>query len=170
VLGFAWVVVAAGAVVVAVDVEVSVDVVSVSVELSTVGVLDSPGTVRVGAVDGRGSDAFSLPPPHAARNGTSAVRASANATRRMINELPLDRRKPAATSRAVRHVLGSKLLQRAAAQPQVFHRPGKTALARSERQDLPDHGELLTGLTVDVDGSRLDFADDLAVGPGAQAV
>ena len=75
VLGFDWVGVAAGVVVVAVAVEVVVSVVDVpvSVELSTFGVFASPGTVRVGAVLGNGSEALLLPPPHAEMNGTTAV-------------------------------------------------------------------------------------------------
>jgi hypothetical protein len=81
VLGFACVVVVAAGVV-AVVVVVDVSVVVVLVELSTVGVLVSPGTVSVGVV-GSGSAAFLLlPPPHAARNGISAVKATVAATRR----------------------------------------------------------------------------------------
>jgi hypothetical protein len=82
VLGFDWVgVVAAGVVVVAVLVDVSVVVVPVSAELSTLGVFVSPGTVSAGAVVGSGSEALLLPPPHAARNGTRAVRMNAMPTR-----------------------------------------------------------------------------------------
>jgi hypothetical protein len=173
VLGFAWVVVVGAGVVDVgvVVVDVSVVVVWVFVELSTVGVLLSPGTVSDGAVVGNGSDALSpLPPPHADSHGSTAVRASAIATRRMVIGLPLDRGEPTAAGRAVRHVLGRQLRERAAAQPQVLDRPRQPAVAGSEREDLPDHGELLTGLTVDVDSSRLDLTDDLAVGPGAQAI
>jgi hypothetical protein len=169
--GFAWVVVD-GVVVVAVvvDVEVSVVEVSVPVELSTVGVFDSPGTVSVGAVVGRGSDALLLSPPHAPRKGTRAVRASANATRRMIMGSAFDGREPAAAGRAIGHVLGRQLLQRAPAQAQVLDRPGQAALAGRQRQDLPHDGELFTRLAVDVHGSGLDLADDLAIGLGAQAI
>jgi hypothetical protein len=171
VLGFDWVV---GVGVVAVEVVVSVDVsvvsVSVSVELSTVGVFVSPGTVSVGAFVGSGSDAFSLSPPHAARNGARAVSASANATRRMVTGSALDSREPAAARRAVRHVLRRQLLERASAQAQVLDRPRQAALARREREDLAHDGELVTSLAVDVHGSRLDLADDLAVSLGAQSV
>jgi hypothetical protein len=172
VLGFDCVVVvgAAGVVLVAGVVDVSVVVVCVFAELSTCGALLSPGTVKAGAVVGSGSDAFWPLPPHAASHGSKAVRLSANATRRMDIGLPLDSRKPAATCRAVRHVLRCQLLQRATAQPQVLDRPGQPALAWCRREQLPDHGELLTGLTVDVDSSRLDLADDLAVALGAQAI
>ena len=82
-LGFDWVVVAAGVVVVAVEVDVLVSVVveSVGDELSTVGVFASPGTVSAGAVLGSGSDAFLLPPPHAEINGTTAVSKAAARSR-----------------------------------------------------------------------------------------
>jgi hypothetical protein len=73
----------AGVVVVAVDVDVSVPV-SLSVDFVIVGVFDSPGTVRVGAVVGSGSEAFSLPPPHATRNGTRAVRAATESAPRKL--------------------------------------------------------------------------------------
>jgi hypothetical protein len=49
-----------------------------------VGVFESPGTVSVGAVVGSGSAAFLLPPPHAARNGASAVRAATDRTPRAV--------------------------------------------------------------------------------------
>src|SRR3954451_10853247 len=91
VLGFDGVaVVCVGVVVVAVDVVVSVTFAPLwSAELSTVGVFDSPGTVSVGAVSGSGSEALELsPPPHAARNGTSAVTASAKTSRRAITNYP----------------------------------------------------------------------------------
>src|SRR4051812_21701789 len=77
---------------------------------------------------------------------------------------------PAPAGGAVRHVLGSQLLERASAQAEIVNRPGQVAGARGQRQDLADHGELLAGLPVDVDGSGLDLADDLAVVAGAQAI
>jgi len=87
--GFDWVVVGTGVVVVAVlvDVVVSVVVVSVVDELSTVGVLVSPGTVSVGVV-GSGSEAFLLLPPQAASTGTRAVSAAASTTARIFTSYP----------------------------------------------------------------------------------
>jgi hypothetical protein len=55
----------------------------VTVVLVTVGVFESPGTVSVGAA-GSGSAAFLLPPPHAARNGASAVRAATERALRAV--------------------------------------------------------------------------------------
>jgi hypothetical protein len=163
-----WVGVVAGAVVV---VDVSVVVVAVVVvELSTVGVFASPGTVSVGAVFGSDSAALLPLPPHAEMPTTAAVSSAAAVRRGRFTGSALDSREPAAARRAVRHILGCQLLERATAQPQVLDRPGQAALARGERQDLPDHGELVTGLTVDVHDPRLDLANDLAVVPGAQAV
>jgi hypothetical protein len=77
------------AAVVVVD-DVVVPVVDVCVALlSTVGVLASPGTVRAGAFVGRGFEAFVLPPPpHADRNGTSAVTTAAIATRFPLTGYP----------------------------------------------------------------------------------
>src|SRR3954447_16322898 len=72
--------------------------------------------------------------------------------------------------RTVRHVLRGKLLERAPAQAQVLDRPGQVALGRRQGQDLADDLELVPGLTVDVHRSGLDLADQLAVGPRAQAV
>jgi hypothetical protein len=69
------VVVWVGVVVVADVVVVVVSVVVVCDVFVIVGVFVSPGTVRVGVV-GSGSEAFWLPPPHAARNGARAVRAA----------------------------------------------------------------------------------------------
>jgi hypothetical protein len=80
-----WVGAGAGVVAVAVDVLVVVVVVLVSERVwATVGVLFSPGTVSFGAAVGSGAGALSLlpPPPHPAKNGTSAVRVTAIATRR----------------------------------------------------------------------------------------
>lgn len=158
-----------GVVVVAVEVDVSVVVVSVWVaELSTVGVFDSPGTVKAGVVSGSGSDAFSLlPPPHAARNGITAVSAATDATRWNLKRLALDGREPAPARRAVRNILRCQLLERAAAQPEVFYRPRQIALRRGERQQLADNAELFTGFAVDVDRPGLDLTDDFAVAPGA---
>jgi hypothetical protein len=169
--GFDWVVVGVGVVVVAVVVEVDVLVVVVPfVELTTVGVFVSPGTVSFGVV-GSGSLAFWLPPPpQAARKGTRAVSAVASSAARMVTALPLDRGKPAATGRAVRDVLRCELLERTSTQPQVLDRPREVAGARGEREHFPDHLELLTALTIDIDGPRLDLANDLAVAPGAQAI
>src|SRR5206468_4020161 len=75
-----------------------------------------------------------------------------------------------AAMRTVGHVLWSELLQRTPAQAQVLDGPRQAARVRRERQDLADDLELVPGLTVDIDGSRLDLADQLAVGAGAQAV
>src|SRR5204863_9838144 len=72
--------------------------------------------------------------------------------------------------RAVVHVPGRELLERAAAEPQVLDRPRQVAVRRRQRQHLAHHVELLAGLAVDVDGPRLDLADQLAVRTGPQAV
>jgi hypothetical protein len=88
----------------------------------------------------------------------------------MLTGLPLDGWKPAPARGAVRNILRCELLQGASTEPQVLDRPGQPALGRSQREHFSDHGELLTGVSVDVYGPRLDLADDLAVTPGAQAV
>jgi hypothetical protein len=76
------VVVWVGVVVVA-DVVVVVSVVVVCDVFVIVGVFVSPGTVKVGAV-GSGSEAFLLFPPHAARNGARAARATTDSARRNL--------------------------------------------------------------------------------------
>jgi hypothetical protein len=76
-------------VVVDVEVDVGVGAVVVGVELSTCGALAWPGTVSVGAVVGSGSAALVVPPPpQAARDGRSAVTATAIATRRKLTSYP----------------------------------------------------------------------------------
>src|SRR5690242_10081252 len=71
---------------------------------------------------------------------------------------------------AVVDVLRRQLLERTAAQPQVLNRPWQVARRRGERQQLSDDLELLAGLTIDVDGPRLDLTNDLAVRFGPQAI
>jgi hypothetical protein len=78
------VVVWAGVVVVGVKFDPETLLPVVSVVFVIVGVFESPGTVSVGAVVGSGSAAFLLPPPHAARNGASAVRAATDRAPRAV--------------------------------------------------------------------------------------
>jgi hypothetical protein len=65
--------------------------------------------------------------------------------------------------RAVVQVLRDQLLERAAAQAQVLHRPREVAGGRRERQQLAHHLELLATVPVHVDGSRLDLSNQFAV-------
>jgi hypothetical protein len=81
--GFAWVVVAGAVVVVVLKFEPETLLPVVAVVFVIVGVFASPGTVSVGVV-GSGSAAFLLPPPQAARNGASAVRAATERTLRAV--------------------------------------------------------------------------------------
>ena len=82
----------------------------------------------------------------------------------------LDRGEPAAAVGAVVQVLLDEL-------PRASTRRGggsppsrELAGGRSERQQCPDHAELLAGVAVDVGHPGLDLADDLAVRAGTQSV
>jgi hypothetical protein len=84
--------------------------------------------------------------------------------------LALDRGEAAAAVWAVVEVLRHELLKRAAAEAEVLDGPGQVARGGRERKQLADDLELLSAVAVHVDGPRLDLADHLAVGPGAEAV